>query len=630
MLNQFLRRLSVRGRIVGGFVILLAFLTLSVPLFVANHLSLTGRVQQLANVDAKSDRELLLSLSHVLSSRVNLTRYSDDLTPSASEALKDLDQAQVHIESARQLVSVSDQKSAMANILAGIVSYRTLVTEIQTARNEGREQDVAALLANAYQLEFNLEQQINGVVSDSEARIGAANARTLSEAQQRLILFLVVYAGLLSLAIVIAITVQSSITRPISDLYTAAEAFRRERKATDIPAEGADELTSLARSFNQITSELAKTLHGLEQRIADRTKALATSSEVSRRLSTILNREELVTAVVDQVREAFGYYHAQIYFYDEARENLVMAGGTGEAGRMMLEQFHKLAKGRGLVGRAAETNEPILVSDTANSPEWLPNVLLPETKSEVAIPISIGDEVLGVLDVQHNIVDGMKREDIDALQSISNQVAIASQNARLYTKAQRSQVLLSEALKAARLGNWEYDFEHDLFTFSDDFYSIFRTTAEKVGGYKISSADYSKNFVHPDDAALVGIEIQKVLEAKDRLFTTHLEHRIIFADGEVGYIAVNINVERDENGKITRWYGANQDITERRRLEETNRKRAEQQEAINLITQKIQSANTIEAALKVAARELGHKLGAQTVVHLEPGDGQKATVAIGE
>jgi len=175
----------------------------------------------------------------------------------------------------------------------------------------------------------------------------------------------------------------------------------------------------------------------LEQRVADRTKALATSVEVSRRLSTILNERQLIVEVVEQIKEAFDYYHVHIYLLDEATGDLVMAGGTGDVGAAMLGSGHKILKGRGLVGRAVENNVPVLVSDTSKDPNWLPNPLLPETASEVAVPIAIADKLVGVLDVQHNKVDGLKQEDIDLLQSIANQVAIALLNARSYTVMQQ-------------------------------------------------------------------------------------------------------------------------------------------------------------------------------------------------
>ncbi|MBC8391000.1 MAG: PAS domain S-box protein, partial [Deltaproteobacteria bacterium] len=131
-----------------------------------------------------------------------------------------------------------------------------------------------------------------------------------------------------------------------------------------------------------------------------------------------------------------------------------------------------------------------------------------------------------------------------------------------------SKAQLSNAMEIAKLGYWEYDVDADLFTFNDHFYDIFRTTAKKAGGYKMSLSQYAERFLHPDDIAVVANEMKKAMETTDPNFTRTLEHRIIYADGEIGYISVRFFIVKDSQGRTVKTFGANQDITKRKILED--------------------------------------------------------------
>ena len=206
----------------------------------------------------------------------------------------------------------------------------------------------------------------------------------------------------------------------------------------------------------------------------------------------------------------------------------------------------------------AESQQVIADLAATNSPPWMGQAversMLRRDGTKVPVelsvqPLMLSDEQLTVA-IMHDIT-----------QRKNDEAALVASEAQL-----------SNALKMARAGHWMYDVARDEFTFNDNFYALFRTTAEAVGGYVMSSADYAERFCHPDDAALVGREVAAAINATDPHYSVEIEHRVIFGDGQLGWIAVRFFIVKDDAGKTMRTYGVNQDITERKRNEEALRR----------------------------------------------------------
>jgi PAS domain S-box-containing protein len=131
-----------------------------------------------------------------------------------------------------------------------------------------------------------------------------------------------------------------------------------------------------------------------------------------------------------------GYYHAQIFRYDPAQDRMVVVAGYGEAGTAMVAAGHSLEMGTGVVGTAATTGQSVLALDVRQNPDWKPNPNLPDTRGELAVPIVLREDVLGVLDVQSDLAGALTDDDRILLESMSGPIAVAMEASRLLEEAQ--------------------------------------------------------------------------------------------------------------------------------------------------------------------------------------------------
>jgi methyl-accepting chemotaxis protein len=230
------------------------------------------------------------------------------------------------------------------------------------------------------------------------------------------------------------------LTRPVGTLTQTARQISSGDLNARADVDTDDEIGELASTFNTMTTQLRETLTGLEQRVEARTKDLAIVAEVGTASATILESKRLLQEVVDLTKERFNLYHSHIYLLDEGGQNLVLASGAGETGRQMVLEGHSIPLDReqSLVARAARERKGVTVNDVTLAPDFLPNPHLPDTRSELASPMIASGNLIGVFDIQSDVVGRFTDSDISLQSTLTAQVATSIQNVRAFeqTKAQ--------------------------------------------------------------------------------------------------------------------------------------------------------------------------------------------------
>jgi GAF domain-containing protein len=214
------------------------------------------------------------------------------------------------------------------------------------------------------------------------------------------------------------------------------------------------ELRSANRELNDARLMLEERVAGRTRDLARRARYLEATAMVARDASLELDVQDLLSRAVTSISHQFGFYHTGIFLLDPEDTWLVLQAASSEGGQRMLTRGHRLRIGEGIVGYAAQERRYRLALDVGEDAVFFDNPDLPETRSELGLPLQARGEVIGVLDVQSTEPQAFSDEDVAALEALADQVAVALSNAQLFSEAQQS--LESERRAYGELGREEW------------------------------------------------------------------------------------------------------------------------------------------------------------------------------
>ncbi|MBL8103024.1 MAG: GAF domain-containing protein, partial [Anaerolineales bacterium] len=241
------------------------------------------------------------------------------------------------------------------------------------------------------------------------------------------------------IVVLIATYVARALTNPILSLTKTADKISQGDLTARATIQSSDEIGVLATAFNSMTDQLKSTLEGLEERIEERTAELQknkleleTIADVAREIAIIRDMDTLLNVSANLIKERLNYYHTGIYLVDERGEYALLRAASSVAAEKLLSSKYKLRVGKtGLVGNVTSTGQAYIASDVGLDAVHFGNPLLPDTRSEIALPLRSRSITIGALDIQANYPNAFDEQDIQTLQILADQLAAAIENAQL-------------------------------------------------------------------------------------------------------------------------------------------------------------------------------------------------------
>ena len=290
-------------------------------------------------------------------------------------------------------------------------------------------------------------------------------------ADQRLIISLAVFGVLMTL-VVIWLAVRRSL-QPISELTAVATAITQGNFYRQASVKTKDEFSLLADVFNRMVVELRDLVQSLEQRVSERTHSLErrtsqleAAAQVASSAAAIRDLNRLLSETVQLISERFGFYHAGIFIIDDIGEFAVLQAANSAGGQRMLVRGHKLRVGQvGIVGYTAGSGRPRIALDVGEDAVFFNNPDLPQTRSEMALPLKVSGKVIGVLDVQSLEPNAFAQEDIEVLQILADQIALAIESARRLQESQQALTELNAVYGERTRRSWQERLHNQVLTY---------------------------------------------------------------------------------------------------------------------------------------------------------------------